>query len=92
MCLPGELNVVIIKTVCHLYYLLFALSNSATLHSPLNWLLIVIVINVMIGGFSGEHDIISSCNCLTTGVQLQQTVHLQLYGRAKYSSLCNNHI
>ena len=60
---------------------------------------IVIVVNVVIGSFSEEDlKMIGSCNCPITGVRLQSTVRLhcrlQLCRliRAKYSSLCTNHI
>ena len=37
----------------------------------------VIVVNVVIGGFSGENQkMIGSCNCLITGVGLEPTVRL----------------
>ena len=56
----------------------------------------VIVINVVIGGFSGElgRKMIGSCNFLITGVRLQPTVQLQLCRSitAKYRSLCTDQI
>ena len=66
---------------------------SLVFFRTLNWLLIVIVINVVIGGFSGEN--LKWLTHETVWLQVSDyTVQLQLCRliSAKYSNLCNNHI
>ena len=74
-------------------FCLFPRNVSLVSFRTLNWLLIVIVINVVIGGFSGEN--LKWLTHETVWLQVSDyTVQLQLCRliSAKYSNLCNNHI
>ena len=82
---------------CYQLYITITISHKVLkvsfeeelLQSPsLELVTILIVINVVIGGFSGGLRMIGSCICPITGVRLQPTVRLQLCRliRTKYSS------
>jgi len=76
-------------------WLLSFFQNSPTIvqSQSLELVVMVIVINAVIDGFSGE-DFSGSCKCLITGVPSQPNVRLQLFrlNRAKYCLFCTNHI